>query len=55
MTREDYRKALTSIAVGAITAFLTALFTGLAALLNGHGTELMAGTVAFITHHIRTS
>lgn len=46
MTKDQIRQALIAIAIGAITAFFSSLFDGLAELLKGHAPEAIGGVVA---------
>lgn len=46
MNKEQLRQAIIAILVGAVTAFLTSFFNGIADWLNGHGTEVVGGAVA---------
>ena len=46
MTKDQLKQAVLSIVVGACVAFLTSLFTELAAFLKSHSTEIVSGSSA---------
>lgn len=46
MTKEQIKQAIIAIAIGAITAFFSSLFDGIAEFLKGHGNEIAGGVVA---------
>lgn len=46
MTKEQIKQAIIAICIGAVTAFFSSLFDGIAEFLKGHGNEVAGGIVA---------
>lgn len=46
MTKEDYKKAIIAIFVGAVTAFVTVFLEGILEFLQGMGNNVVGGMTA---------
>lgn len=46
MNKEQIKQAIIAICIGALTAFFSSLFDGIAELLKGNGDKVVGGVVA---------
>lgn len=52
MKKEDYKKILMSILIGAFVAFFSTLSQGLLDFVKAHGNDIIGGVAATITYLI---